>query len=315
MKKPPAVQQPPGAMNRRAARTGRAAVSSSSLFNRSSKPIERDHTHKVRPMPYYTEQPQEVKRRPAGLFLLPYTMEALRERRITARQAILLGHVDHWINHRDKDKRTPSRVFRIDFLRSILALKDTRQSLRKLILDLEAKRPPLLKARKLDRQRWELKTKPRDRDRHGYLYVAPPIRKGFEAGELTPMHAILLGEVASFTRGGKLCYVTNKHFENRLGVSKNRVVKLIGEVVDRGWLLSQLMTHDDLGDVLARHNGCAGFKRRGGRTSRLLWPTDWRLYSGTTDWAVLPEEIEWPEDDEDGGDDEEDGVEDEDDEQ
>lgn len=251
-------------------------------------------------MAHYTENGKEVKRRPAGLYVFPYAMEALREHRITARQAVLLGHVDHWCNHKDAEKRVPSCVFRLDYLRSILALKDTFQSVRTLILNLKAKRPPLLKARKLDQGRWELKTKPRDPDQRGYLYIPPPVRQGFEAGELTPMHAILLSEVASFTRCGKLCYATNKHFQQRLGVKRNRVVKLIGEVTGRGLLLPRLMTHDELGNVLNQHNGCAsGFKRRGDRTSRILWPTDFRLYNQTTDWPTLPNAIEWPDRDED----------------
>jgi hypothetical protein len=202
-------------------------------------------------------------------------MRYLRSQTITARAAILLAHVDRAVSpydkrypeecHAEDSEFVPWVRFSTAYLREILcATEKTVLDTIKGIRNHRAGRH-LLSAKRLDRCHWQLETREwtpeepdqDDRLRSAHLYVAAPVRKLFEAGELTPMQMLALGLVAGFTRRGQLCYFTNEYIGRFFGITWQRAKRLVRELVDLEVLTAEYLTPNELQQALgAAYRSC-----------------------------------------------------------
>jgi hypothetical protein len=225
----------------------------------------------------------QARPRAAGLTLFPYVLRYLRSQTITARAAILLAHVDRAVSpydkrypeecHAEDSEFVPWVRFSTEYLREILCATD------KTVLDtikrLRAHRAGrhLLKAERLDRCHWQLETREWVREESDadepHLYVAAPVRKMFEAGDLTAMQMLALGLVASYTRRGQLCYFTNEYLGRFFGITWQRAKQLVRELGDKGFVYAEYPTKDQLRHHLAAHH--QSFRGWGSRQVRVLW--------------------------------------------
>jgi len=197
---------------------------------------------------------------------------------ITARQAILLAHVDYFCNPQQQKKdgewdAVKSKFFRTDTLETILQC--SRWTVWHAVCDLQRLRG-MFKARKMARDFWELKTKPRQREQAFYVY--PIIRKLFEAGAYTPIEMLIMADIASFTLNGQFYWKSNRQIGDRLGLRSRGVEWHLAGLRARGELIAETMTHDEACEVLERIGYEKMFRRKGGRITRFLSPTREELW-------------------------------------
>jgi len=199
------------------------------------------------------------KPRFAGLYLLPYVLEALRSGAITPRQAILLAHVD----------KSPDETWTVEYLRRILQC--TTRTVNLTITGLTEKRPRLLRATKVDRWRWRLAPRQRDPDddpEGSALFVSAEMRDNFESGKLTPIEMLVIAKIWGFARGNRPCFAGNAWLGGFFGLSAERTRGVIRSLERNGWLRREFIPSQQLRCALA--NGYTQFKGRDGCWSRLL---------------------------------------------
>ena len=212
------------------------------------------------------ESDASTKERPHGLFILAYAMALLRGHMITARGAILLAQVDRCVNpywprktkrtgklheeDRKKDdidyeaRRGDPENYSTAYLRRILGA--SQETVNATIRHLHKLR--VLRAKRLSRHRWRLWTekRPIEEGQIGF-FVPHSVRREFEDGALTPMEALVLSLIASFTRRGSCCHASNRWIGKQFGVGVREIQRLICELERKAGLRKRFetsKTHD-----------------------------------------------------------------------
>jgi hypothetical protein len=219
-----------------------------------------------------------------GLFFPDYAIHAMRNGTITPRDAILVAHVERVcmpysarqpeLAEYDGCEGCESVEVRISYLREILCT--TTRTANLTITRLLNHRRQLLKGKKVGRWVWQLARNKRLSEASGEtpggsLYVPHPIRKAFQAGDLTPLEMLAVGKISCFTRAGSQCYASNRWLGEFLGVGPQRAQQLVRQLLEKEWLTATYLTKDDLRDMLAQ-DGRDGYCGWGESTVRLLWP-------------------------------------------
>ena len=210
------------------------------------------------------------KARDHSLFVLGYAIEELKKRTITARGVILLAHVDRainpfWTRQPEMSEhgldREPYEDYSTKYLARILQAGDYRTVV-STIRQLRSHVPKLLWAKPMGRCRWRLWTKSHDSDedeRKGSLYIPHPILMKFEEGVLTPMEALIMSKIVSFTRDGNSFYASNKWIGKQFGVEGHRIQKIIKQLIKKVKLQRTFVPTDE----------------NDGKTVRFLNPPRW----------------------------------------
>jgi DNA-binding CsgD family transcriptional regulator len=245
--------------------------------------------------------PDEGKVHRYGLRFLEDVWRYYVARVISARQAILLAHVDHFVNPLDfspvvekqwgleEETVDPgpdpveSKLFRTSTLQTILQC--SRWTVRSTILDLRRLRK-VFKARKVAKDLWELKTRPRDAKQGFYVY--PIVRKTFEHGLLSPVEMLVLADIASFTLKDQFYWKSNQQLGKRLGLRIEGVRYHLQKLRRKGLLEQEEMTHDEAREALRRLDYEKPFKRRGCRITRLLFPVHGEFWSAGRRRDLVP---------------------------
>lgn len=184
----------------------------------------------------------------AGLYILPYVMFLLKQKKINPRQALLLGYVDrvcnpYWKRHpevQDRDEKdTYINYFRVSYLAYVLQCQT--QTVNLIIKKTTLLRPKVLKATR-KRLGWLLETRdcsnpdvPQlDAGYENSLQIDPLFLKYFQNEQIIPMDLFMLAKVDSFTRNRdsltgnrKKCWKGNKRLAIELGVSTRYVTRII----------------------------------------------------------------------------------------
>jgi DNA-binding MarR family transcriptional regulator len=194
---------------------------------------------------------------PKNLYILAYAFHAMKARRITMRRMKLLAHTDHKVNgykrrhpeaDRDDSDWEGSAIFTTKELGRMLQC-DT-ATVRACIEDLCKKE--MMKARKLDKNTWELKTRPNRESSEKDHYIRSWIIELFESGKITPSEMLLLSKVDCFERDKKVCYMTNEGFAEWMGTTTCRVEQIIASLVEKKYLRSKVMTNDRFHKLLGK---------------------------------------------------------------
>jgi hypothetical protein len=160
-------------------------------------------------------------------------------------------------------------LFKTDYLQQILCAN--LQTVNLTITDRGMVSPKmLLLARKLDKWTWRLRTLAR-KSELADLYVPPGVLQAFERGELMPMEMLYMTAITSFTRKGKCFFGSNKWLGQLFGISPQRSKQIVRQLRNKRCLTPEYLPHNDLFDQLLEQDQFR-FKRRRGRTSRILWP-------------------------------------------
>ena len=219
---------------------------------------------------------RETTKRRGGLFFLPHVMDALVEGQITPRGAILLAGVDSWCNsykkRHDADSKEDVTTVKFSVKHICRILHCNRATVRNTIESLRKK--GLLKARRLDGCRWELK--PAKQKQEGdatcnSLYIRAPILKLFEQGQLTPMEMLILGYIACYACKQQLFFGTNRHLGKMFGISTRQAMRVVQQLIAKRLLAVEFLTRDELHERLAKRLD-GGFAGCGPLTARLLVP-------------------------------------------
>jgi hypothetical protein len=209
----------------------------------------------------------------------------MRHHTVTPRGAILIAHVERIcvpfcarqpdLAEYDGSEGCEWVEFRIAYLREILHA--TTRTVNLTITRLLNHRHQLLKGKKVDRWVWRLGLSERLSESStgetpgGSLYVPHPIRRAFEAGDLTATEMLAVGKISCFTRAGKQCYASNRWLGEFLGVGQQRAQQLVRRLLEKDWLTATFLTKDEFRDVLAL-DGRHDLRGTGNSTVRLLWP-------------------------------------------
>jgi hypothetical protein len=86
------------------------------------------------------------------------------------------------------------------------------------------------------------------------------------------MEMLAMGKIAGFFRAKQPCYMANPTIGKFFGLSGQRAQQIVRALIRKGWLRSKLFSHDMLRSLLAEQG--EHYRGSGGRTCRLLMPTD-----------------------------------------
>jgi len=236
-----------------------------------------------------------------GLRFLEDVWDYYVERAITARQAILFAHVDYFVNPRKRKKTdehgeddwepAESKLFRTSTLEKVLQC--SAWNVGRSIRDLRKLRR-LFKGRYVGDGLWRLATKPREVEQA--LYLHPEVRKLFESGAWTPDQTFVMGLIASYTRNGQYCWLSNRQIGKKVGLKIEGVRYHLYQLRQKGELTEQILSHDEAREALEAKG--VRFKRSGGRTSRFLFPTRAELWAHGEPRHSIFDVVRFPEDDE-----------------
>ena len=233
-----------------------------------------------------------IKRR-CNLIILQYALDALAKRQITVRQMFLLSYADRWCNsylsrnHKTDDACDRSKFAKFGFGDLRRLLKCCGITVRRTIRDLEAKH--MIRVHPVNLLNLEIETRKRKGDAAKAALTIPlKVLELFESGMLTPMGALLLAYVASFTLCGKPFFASNRHIGKLFGVKDWRVRQVILSLITDGFLKERVTTKE------AFHQEWADYKCQGNnrQTVRLLIPKLQELKRQRKDdglWDDLPD--------------------------
>jgi hypothetical protein len=194
------------------------------------------------------QKPAGAKPRRHGVYVLPYAMQALAERRITPIGALLLGHVDHFVNsfqprrkEDEDDEQYARRLARCDRRHGRREVPFTTNELKRLlhrddrqveavIRKLAAVTPWLLKFEHQPRGRWMLRTRMRSGEHgdelevKGGLEIPADVLGLFEDGVVTALELLAFTKIRAFDVADKNCFPTNATLARWLGI-QTHVIK------------------------------------------------------------------------------------------
>jgi len=219
-----------------------------------------------------------------GLHVLGYALAAMKSGKITPRQTVLLTLLDYHVNsirfrtpnHKQQPEWPRPQWVEVGFaeLRSALRCEDNKGVYRCCKNLRSAK---LLKFKRIGGRSWSaglrLAVRWRDGEKAVMRIDCRDFRE-FQEGRFSPTELFVYSYAASFFRSGKACYVTNKTIGKALGFGEQNAQKCIARLVEKGYLTRRIMKHDELHVWLDERDLADGFRRRGGRNSRVLMPTN-----------------------------------------
>lgn len=111
--------------------------------------------------------------------------------------------------------------------------------------------------------------------------------------DLTPNAKLLYGEITALCNEKGYCWATNSYFAELYGVSKTSISKWISQLIEKGYIMSQINYKDNSKEVDKRHLYIGGYpikeklntptrKVKGGYEEKLNTPIEEKLKDNTT---------------------------------
>ncbi len=218
----------------------------------------------------YNGQAKNFQYQTPNVTILDYAMALLSEKRITQRQAMLLGRVDQACAP-VLTKRWPAKLHKdmpISFLTRVLNVNHDNLNL--LILGLIKIRPRIFWSKRLDKNTWRFRTHPKkyrlghDAELPDLLFrvLASAIDEMAEFG-ITPLQAMILSAVASYTMKGQKCWERNITIANNLGSTGGSISNAISDLEKKGRILvHHVYSMEEFNQVIGRNYFGEEYKKR-----------------------------------------------------